>query len=142
MPNNRVQREIEEILEKQERKPPRRVTVRRPMRRPRGPSGPLITPERLIVAGLLVLLVGVALRGRFLVPLAITGAGLLAVGYFMSVRRRRGGTRISAETPQKYWRGQPVGHHSRSSTRRSGRVLEFPDSWPNRLRRWFGMRRR
>ncbi len=130
VPGDKMQREIEEILAKEERKIP--IRVRRPSGNTKrgGPMSIRITPERLVLAGLALMLAAVIIR-RFMLPLVIVGIALLATGYVWTIRRRRG---AASQTFTPHWRGEPV--------HRRGNMVNFPDTWQNRLRRWFGLGRR
>ena len=118
MPDKRIKKEIEDILERDERRSRRRSSAGLPAIR--------LTPERLMLAGLGALVLALIVRGLF-APLALAAVALFGVGYAMRLKRGRRGAR---PTPphEPAWRGQHVG--------REGNVIEFRDSWRNRLRRW------
>jgi hypothetical protein len=148
--DSRMEREIEEILAADDRTRVEPVTVAKPVapRRVRSGRSPwAVTPEKLIVLGMVLLLIAAIGRAAVL-PLTIAGILVAAAGYYSLVRRRRaqrnpymvkrstGGT---ADGPTQYWRGKPV---SRVKARKlDEKVYEFPDTWRNRLRRKMGRRR-
>ena len=78
----------------------------------------VITPGRLFLAGLAVLLLGMVIKPAFL-PLGVIALALFGSGYYMTFRRMR---RRRAE---RHWRGD---------------VIDLQESWTARLRRWFGRR--
>ena len=79
-----------------------------------------------MLAGIGALVLALIVRG-FFAPLALAAVALFGLGYAMHLKRARRGAR---HTPphRPAGRGQPVG--------REGNVIEFRDSWRNRLRRW------
>ena len=79
-----------------------------------------------MLAGVGALLLALIVR-RFFIPLALAAVALFGLGYVLYMRRRRG-SRLSSQ-PRPTSRGRLV--------RREGNVIEFRDSWRNRLRRWF-----
>jgi len=92
-----------------------------------------LTPGRLMLAGLGALVLGLIAR-RLFVPLALAALILFALGYaLLMVHRGRGGRQHPPRPPAR--RGGPV-----SPVSREGNVIEFRDSWRNRLRRWLGRR--
>jgi len=85
-----------------------------------------MSPERLMLTGVGVLVLALIVR-RFFVPMALSAVALFGLGYaWYLVARKRVAHPPAASPP--VWRGQPV--------RREGNVIEFRDSWPNRIRRW------
>lgn len=151
-PNDRLRNEIEEILEaeeKRESEPP--VRIARPVKPRRVRTGTPLwmpTPEKMIAAGIIILLVGALIR-QFVVPLLIIGFALSGIGYYMLVRRKRseryGGGRSSrgssAAPETKYWRGRPVDEQPKKVKTRDGNVVEFPDTLKNKARRRFGKKK-
>jgi len=151
-PNDRLRNEIEDILEAEAKKDTKRpvepfVVGRRPApRRVRtGTSIWMPTPEKLIVLGIVILLIG-ALTRTFLLPMVIVGFALAGIGYYMMVRRGRAAKygkspsrRPSSGIEPKYWRGQPVDPPKPKTA--DGKVVEFPDSVSNKVRRRFGKKR-
>ena len=79
-----------------------------------------------MLAGLVALALALIVR-RFFAPLALAAVALFGLGYAMRLKRGRGAAR---RTPphRPALRGQLVD--------REGNVIEFRDSWRNRLRRW------
>lgn len=147
-PNRRVLQEIEQILEADERKNDKPVLISKPVK-PRkvrvGTPWWMPTAEKAIVAGMLLLLIAAVSRWQ-VVPLAVTGIVIAAGGYIALIRRRRAGRgrgglirRSKSEEPPSYWRGRPVGRIE--AKKRDGNIVEFPDTWQNRVRRKFGRRR-
>jgi hypothetical protein len=117
--SDRYRKEIEEILERVNEKrtpsanarpsqqPPRRSesTPRRPQPRRAGPSSPLITPGRLFLAGIVLLLAALVLNGTTLGAYAgiLTWIGIALfviayVRYFTAPRR----------DSERRWRGQSI----------------------------------
>ena len=119
LPDDRFKKEIEEILKRDERRS-----------RPGPLAGVLamrFTPERLMLAGVGALVLALIARPLF-VPLALLAVALFGLGYVLYLRRRRRGSRGMAPL-RPAWRGRPV--------RREGNIIEFRDSWLDRVRRWF-----
>lgn len=151
-PNDRLRDEIENILEAEEKKDSKRpvepfVVGKRPTPRRVRTGTPIWmpTPEKLIVLGIVILLVG-ALTRTFLLPLVIVGFSLAGFGYYMMVRRGRAakyGKSPSRSTSggmePKYWRGRPVSPPKSKTP--DGKVVEFPDTVSNKVRRRFGKKR-
>jgi len=122
LPDDKIKKEIEKILERDERRS-----------RPGPLAGVLatrLTPERLMLAGVGALVLAMIVR-RFFIPLALAAVALFGLGYVLYLRRRGRGSRGRSH-PRPVWRGRPV--------RREGNVIEFRDSWLNRLRRWLQRR--
>ena len=151
-PNERMIEQIEEILEEDDRehRKPAVLRVTRPVRRPdrkrriqlrRGWL--TVTPEKLLAAGLILLVAGAFGRSAA-VPLAVTGFVIAAAGYYWMIRTgRRGGGHAATRAPSKsaqYWRGRKIEPRA-PVKKRDGNILEFPDSRPNRIRRLFGRKR-
>jgi hypothetical protein len=145
-PNDRLRNEIEEILAAEDRKsrePIRIVNPVKPRRVRVGTPWWMPTPEKLIVMGIVVLITGAIIR-HFVLPLTIAGFALSGIGYYMLVRRKRAArtgrvNRSSGGTEQKYWRGRPVEPPKVKTI--EGNVVEFPDSFKNKVRRKFGGKR-
>ena len=118
LPDKRIKKEIEDILERDERRSRRRRSAGLPAMR--------LTPERLMLAGLGALLLALVVRG-FFAPLALAAVALFGIGYAMRLKRgQRGARRTPPHRPAR--RGQHIGPE--------GNIIEFRDSWRNRLRRW------
>ena len=151
-PNKKVWDQIEEILEEDERKGPQPIRIARPVA-PRKvhkvrsrTSAWYPTPEKLIVAGLVLMVIAVALR-NFVLPLTLGGFALAGIGYYMLVMRKRrnkfgSSTRRpgAGDSSPKYWRGKPV-KPSGQVKKRDGNILEFPDSLQGKKRSRFGRKR-
>ena len=79
-----------------------------------------------MLAGVGALVLALIVRG-FFAPLALAAVALFGIGYAMRLKRgRRGARRTPPHRPA--WRGQQI--------HREEKVIEFRDSWRNRLRRW------
>ena len=156
-PNDKLREQIEEILEQEEKRAPVPIRVARPVtpRKVRSTrSGSPIwypTPEKLILAGLVLLIVAAVTRNAVL-PLTLGGFAIAGLGYYMLVmRKRRGkfgapGRGRAGVQPEQYWRGRPVtpSRDEKPSTpvkKRDGNVLEFPEPLPKKRRKWFGKNR-
>lgn len=156
-PNDKVREQIEEILEQEEKRAPVPIRVARPAapRKVRSSrSGMPIwypTPEKLIVAGLVLFVIAAVTRNAVL-PLTLAGFVLAGIGYYMLVmRKRRGkfgfsGSGRPGVQSEQYWRGRPVKPSRAEKSgppvkKRDGNVLEFPDSLPKKRRKWFGKNR-
>ena len=116
----KYEKEIEDIIDRDERRARRAERVRTVTRRVRF-SRPQTTLSsgNLMMAGIALIVVGFVLKSLF-VLLATVGALLFVAGYIMYFTRSR-------QRPyQKRWRGE---------------VVDFPHSWPNRFRRFFGKKR-
>ncbi len=116
----RYEKEIEEILNRDDRRARRTERVRSVTRRV------TVTPRRLsfssgklMLAGVLLIAAGWIFKPLF-VLLASVGALLFVAGYIAYFARSR------TQPVEKRWRGE---------------VVNFPDSWPNRFRRLFSRRR-
>ncbi len=125
LPDDKIRKEIEEILERGERRSrpgsfARVLAIR-------------LTPERLMLAGVGALVLALIARPLF-VPLALAAVALFGLGYarYLGRRRRRGRGSRGGSHVRPAWRGRPV--------RREGNIIEFRDSWLNRLRHWFRRR--
>ncbi len=93
-----------------------------------------VTSGHLVVLGMVVLIAAGFIRGGFTLPLVVLGAGLFGVGYWMSVKnRRKAGTQAPGKgKTENWWRGQRI-----ETSRDTGKVIDFEDSRPSLLRRWF-----
>lgn len=136
-PNDKVREQIEEILERDESRGPEPIRIAKPVAprkvNARMDKTPLWypTPEKLILAGIVLMLIAVIAR-QFVLPLTLGGFVLAGIGYYMIVVRRRktkyGGTgSATVDTSAKYWRGQRVDKPVEQVRRRNGNILEFPD---------------
>jgi hypothetical protein len=145
-PNRRVLQEIEQILEEDERKNDIPVRISKPVKPRRVRVGTpwwMPTAEKAIVAGMLLLIAGAVYRPAVL-PLAIAGITISGLGYFALIRRRRRArtgvsVRLTGAESTTYWRGRRI--KPGDVKKRNGNVLDFPDTWQNRLRRKFSRRR-
>lgn len=138
-PGERVRREIEEILEKDEGKAPLKVAAPRPPRKVSRIGQMGVTSGHLVVLGLVTLIAAGFIRGGFTIPLVILGAALFGAGYWMSIRNRRK-TNTPARAKDKtetWWRGRKTG-----STPDDDKVIDFRESRPRPPRRWFRRRKR
>ena len=133
-PGDRVRREIEEILAEDEVKAPLQVAAPRPPRMASRIGGMTVTSGHLVVLGMVTLIAAGFIRGGFTLPLVILGAGLFGAGYWMSVKNRRktGAQTRRSDRTENWWRGQRI-----ETSSDSGKVIDFEDSRPGLLRRWF-----
>jgi hypothetical protein len=141
MPGKRVEREVEEILERDERRSGQ-VRMAPPSRgRSRQLSWPRLTPGVLMISSLILVLIGFAVRD-YLVQFVFAALALFAAGYFWSMqsRMRRGGRPVDGSRRQRggreiYWRGERV---DRIEPRgEAPNVVQFRPSWRDRVRRLF-----
>ncbi len=147
-PNNKVREQIEEILERDEERAPQPIRIAKPVA-PRKASfrrsaTPIWypTPEKLIVAGIVLMVIAVVLRS-YVLPLTLGGFALAGIGYYMLVMRRRrakyggaDGVRGYVVTDKaKYWRGQRVDKPVEQVRRRNGNILDFPDLRDNKRKK-------
>lgn len=161
-PNDKVREQIEEILEREEKRtpaPPRQRPTPITVARQAAPKKNRVTisaksngiplwyptPEKLIVAGMLLLLVA-AVGRKFVLPLSLAGFALAGIGYIMLVRRRRSGVsgfgkNNSGSQAPNYWRGKPVSKPTAQVKKRGGNVLEFPEEYQAKRRGWFGKKK-
>lgn len=177
MPEDRVKQEIEEILERagDERSGPGKRRAFGPrFRKPRGGPGNAVSLTGwLVVIAVVLLITALVFRNMFL-PLAIAGAALLLIGYWLASRSRGGAatrvTRIQAQiTPARllvaalialllgialkrwfvyfgavgfflflwaYWISWPKRGAGRGRRWRGGEVIDYPESFWAKLRRW------
>ncbi len=117
MPRQRYRQEIERILERDDGRRRRAERVRRVTARFRAPRI-TVSPYSLLWSGL-GLLIAAALLRRFFLFFAAAGVLLLIAAYLMQFARPRG-------RHERRWRGQ---------------VVNYPDTWSNRIRRLFRGRR-
>jgi hypothetical protein len=133
MPGDRVQREVDEIMERQDRRPGA-ARLRAARAAPAGAFSHLrLTPGMLMLGALPLVVLGLALDSLAL-PLVLAAMALFALGYVWSMQRRSVGRRSGASRsnrPEVYWRGEPV-------QRRPSSVVEFKRGRPSKMRRWFG----
>ena len=146
-PNRRVVEEIEQILEEDERKNDLPIQIAKPAKPRRVRTGTpwwMPTAEKAIVAGML-LLIAAAVGRRAVLWLTVAGIIIAGVGYIALIRRRRaqkngtGAVARSQDDSTAYWRGRQV--KPLNVKKRDGNVVEFPDTWQNRLRRRFSRRK-
>ena len=130
----RVRREIEEILAKDEVKAPLAVAAPRPARPVSRIGRAGITSGHLVVLGMVTLIAAGFLGWPLTLPFALLGAGLFAAGYWMSVRGgRKANPRVrKSEQPATWWRGQKT-----EPSQGSGNVVDFREHRPSLLQRWF-----
>jgi len=116
----KYEKEIEDIIDRDERRARRTERVRSVTRRVTV-SRPRLTLSsgNLMMAGIALIVVGFLLKSLF-VLLGTVGALLFVAGYIMHFTRSR------KQPHQKRWRGE---------------VVDFQDSWSNRFRRFFNKRR-
>ena len=134
MPGDRVQREVDEIMERQDRRS-RPARLRAARAAPAGAFSHLrLTPGMLMLGALPLVILGLALD-KLALPLVLAAMALFALGYVWSMKRRNPGKPGSGPSrsnrPEVYWRGEPV-------QRRPGNVVEFKRGRPSKTRRWFG----
>lgn len=152
-PNDKVREQIEEILEMEERRKPEPIRIARPVTPRKVRSGTPIwypTPEKLIVAGIVLMVIAVVTRS-FVLPLTLVGFAMAGLGYYMIImRKRRAKYGISSgrsgDNSPKYWRGKPVkpsaqARPSGKVKKRDGNILEFPGSDTEKGKRKFGRKR-
>ncbi len=136
-PNDKMREQIEEILELEESRSskspgPIRIAKPTPKRKVRSGGVPVWypTPEKLIVAGIVIMLIA-ALTRRAVLPLVLVGFLVSGIGYYMLIMRKRrekygrspGG---SGPAPSQYWRGKRI--DSKAPVKKAkGKILEFPD---------------
>ena len=89
---------------------PKRLRIPRPVA-----SSLIITPGRLFLAGLAVLLLGMIIRPAYY-PLLVIALALFGSGSYMKFKR------MERERARRHWRGD---------------VIDLPNSWTARFRRWF-----
>ncbi|MFW6174268.1 MAG: hypothetical protein ACOC5K_00620 [Chloroflexota bacterium] len=113
--DDRIRRDIEEILERDEARERRRQRVRSLTSRLKLPRARdvRITPARLAVGALLLVAVALAVR-QFTLLLISAAFVLLIAAYLM----------------------QASGPSARYEKRWRGEIVEYPDSASNKLRRW------
>src|SRR3990170_1926280 len=117
--SSKLERDIEEVLAKIDRSPPRRSLWSRVRRRLAGALGgvgrplsglpkPRVNVGQVLLLGIALIVIayvfGDSLGGASLVRLFIITAVLLFVGAFIFSLRRQSASRI----PEKRWRGQPM----------------------------------
>ena len=139
-PNDRVQREVEEILEKKGRR-----ESASPLRLARAPvraraSWLRISPGLLMLGALLLILLALALRDRAM-PLVVGALVLFTAGYVWSMQRRnlsrRYGPARSSGKPEVYWRGEPV---SQRKPIGKSNVVPFKETPAAKVKKKFGRR--
>ncbi len=131
---DRIEREIEEILDKIDKFPeggrksrPKRSNVSRPVKRTGGSTSKwlsAVTMRKVMMWALLAVIVAFFMRG---IPggywLLIGAIIVLGTAFFLSTR---GGSGVS-NAPEKRWRGQPLD-------------LSEP-GWPDKLKAWWKSRK-
>jgi hypothetical protein len=136
-----MQREVEEIMARQDRRPGA-ARLRVGKSAPAGIFSRLrLTPGVLMLGALPLLILGLALDSLNL-PLVLAATALFALGYVWSMQRRSQGRRPGASgrnNPSLYWRGEPVNRWpSNPSTGSGHRVVEFKTGRPSKMRWWSG----
>lgn len=117
----RYEKEIEEILDRDDRRARRTERVRSVTRRVTvSPRRFSFSSGKLMMLGIALIAAGWILKPLF-VPLATVGALLFVAGYIAYFARSR------SRPYEKRWRGE---------------VVKYPDSMSNRFRRFFSRRRR
>ncbi len=113
--STKLERDIDEVLEKIERFPPKR-SLRSRVRSAfagvgRGMAGvprPRVSVSQVLLLGIALIVIGYvfgdSLGGASLVRLFIIGAIVLFIGAFIFSLRRKSASRL----PEKRWRGQPM----------------------------------
>jgi hypothetical protein len=142
MPDDKVQREIEEILARQEQRAP--VVRMAPPIRPRRQRPVLkLSPGMMMFGGLVLVIAALILR-KYTTVLAIAALCVFAAGYLWSMMSRSrsrvartmpASSRRPARSGGAYWRGQPVSEIQ--PRKRSGQVVQFNGGWRARIRRFF-----
>ncbi|MCX8251387.1 MAG: DUF3040 domain-containing protein [Dehalococcoidia bacterium] len=116
----RYEKEIEEIIDRDDRRARRAERVRSTSRQISVPRPRLaLSSINLMMAGIALIIGGLILKSLF-VLLALVGALLFVAGYIVYFTRTR------QQRFQKGWRGE---------------VVDFPDSWSNRFRKFFSNQR-
>ena len=116
----RYEKEIEEIIDRDEKRARRTDRVRSVSKRVSISKSRLtLSSGNLMMAGIALIVVGFVLKSLFVI-LGTVGALLFVAGYIMYFTRSR------QQPNQKRWRGE---------------VVDFQDSWSNKFRRFFNKRR-
>jgi hypothetical protein len=113
--STKLERDIEEVLEKIERFPPKRSLQSRVQgafasvgRGMAGVPRPRVSVSQVLLLGIALIVIGYvfgdSLGGASLVRLFIIGAIVLFIGAFIFSLRRQSACRL----PEKRWRGQPM----------------------------------
>ncbi len=149
MPGNKVEREVEEILARDERKTgaPTRLPVARaaPPARRRYRLG----PGMLMLAALAVAAAGLVIADNAL-PFVLAALALFSLGYFWSMQGRARGRQAQPAVAARraassdrgrdvFWRGERV--DTIQPRRAPANVVQFKSDWRSRLRRFFRGRR-
>jgi hypothetical protein len=131
--SNRIQREVEELLDKLEKFPPKRPLPARiadalaspfrgAVRACRGLALPRVTAGHVLLAGLAIIVVAYVVGGTDSIWRWIIAAGiLLFVGAFLFSLRRQ-----SSGPQEKYWRDKPLDLHRQHGS--------WWDIWRNKRR--------
>ncbi len=137
-PNDRVQREAEEILAKTGKRPMPLQVARAPVRAK--PSRLRFSPGLLMLGALLLILLALALRDRAM-PLVLGSLVLFTAGYVWSMQRRNFSRRSrpvrTGGKPEVYWRGEPV---SQRKPVGKSNVVPFKETPAGKVRKKFGRR--
>jgi hypothetical protein len=129
---DKVQREIEELLDKLDNFVPEERLVSKIRSRRKVESGPgmlerllaragRLTLGHLMLTGLALLLVGTFVRaplGSFATPVVITGIVLTVCAFFLSIVNRDSRRTLSGGGTEKRWRGQVIDYSEPSPTSR------------------------
>lgn len=139
---DRVQREIEELLDKLDNFVPEERLVSKIRNRRRAAAGPNIFQRlwarigrislgHLMLAGIALLLAATLLSGRlgpFATPMLIVGLVLTIGAFVLSFINRDARRTIAGGQVEKRWRGQPIAYEDTSTA--------------SRLRGWFRRKKR
>lgn len=139
-PNDRVQREVDEILEKSGNRPAPLRVARAPARQ--GQSWLRLSPGLLMLGALMLVLLALALRDQAL-PLVLGALFLFTAGYVWSMQRRnlsRGrSASVRSSRPEVYWRGEPVSRR-KPIDRSPGAPGPFKETPSAKVKKKFGRR--
>jgi hypothetical protein len=129
--SNRIQREVEELLDKLEKFPPKRplsariadalaAPFRAAGRAYRGLALPRVTAGHVLLVGLAIIVVASVVRGTGSVWIIAGGIVLFVGAFLFSLRRQSSGPQ------EKYWRDKPLDLHRQRGS--------WWDVWRNRHR--------
>ncbi|HEY8767206.1 MAG TPA: hypothetical protein VIP09_08100 [Dehalococcoidia bacterium] len=129
--SNRIQREVEELLDKLEKFPPKRplsariadalaAPFRAAGRAYRGLALPRVTAGHVLLVGLAIIVVASVVRGTGSVWIIAGGIVLFVGAFLFSLRRQSSGPQ------EKYWRDKPLDLHRQRGS--------WWDNWRNKRR--------
>ncbi|MDP9180309.1 MAG: hypothetical protein M3O21_01125 [Chloroflexota bacterium] len=129
--SNRIQREVEELLDKLEKFPPKRplrariadalaAPFRVAGRAFRSLALPRVTAGHVLLAGLAIIVVASVVRGTGSVWIIAGGIVLFVGAFLFSLRRQSSGPQ------EKYWRDKPLDLHRQRGS--------WWDNWRNKRR--------